>query len=156
MNARIQHFAIRATKLTAALVVALTVVACRSPERELLLPPTAPSSTVPVGSDFTLAPGESVVLGNQGSTLTFTGVVNESRCPTNALIQCVWAGSAAIGLRINDGGTSRTITLETFAPRNSTVVGRYHVQVLDVTPAPITLDSIPPASYRAILRISEP
>lgn len=156
MNARIQQHTIITTKFTAALLVALTVVACRSPERELLLPPTAPSSTVPVGSDFTLAPGESVVLGNQGPTLTFTGVVNESRCPTHATIQCVWAGSAVIGVRINDGGTSRVITLETIAPRNFTVVGRYHVQLLDVTPAPVTLDSIPPASYRAILRISEP
>lgn len=148
MRTRIQHLTL--------LTVASVLAACNSPARDVLTLPTAPTSTVPMGSDFMLAPGESVVVNNGGITLTFTRVVNESRCPTNATIQCVWGGSATVAMQVKNGGTNSDITLETVTARSSVTINNYFVQLLDVTPAPVTLDSIPPASYRAVLRISRP
>lgn len=143
-------------RITALLMTASALAVCNSPARDVLTLPTAPTSTVPIGSDFTLAPGESVVVNNGGFTLTFTGVVGDSRCPTNATIQCVWVGSATVAIHVDKGGTNSDITLESVDARRSVSINNYLVQLIDVTPAPVTLDSIPSASYRAILRISRP
>lgn len=144
----------QACRFSLVLVATLLASSCGSPGRDVLTLPTAPTSTVPIGSDFTLAPGESVVVNSGALTLTFVRVTNESRCPTQALIQCVWAGSAVIGMRSVAGSTTGDMTLETVANKNEKLIGNYLVQLVDVTPAPRTLDSIPAATYRAVLRVS--
>lgn len=100
----------------------LLTTACASPARDVLSLPTAPTSTVPMGSDFTLAPGESVVMSSSG----------------------------------RNGTNTRDFALETYAPRSQTTQDGLVVKLLGVTPAPRMSDSIPPASYRATLRISRP
>lgn len=130
------------------------LAACHSPERDVLMLPTAPTSTVPMGSDFTLAPGESVVFRNSGMTFTFTRVVSDSRCPT--AVTCVWAGSAIIAMRVVNNGTNSDFTLETVGARRSVVVNNYLVHLTDVTPYPDASGATPPASFRAILQISRP
>lgn len=134
----------------------LLAAACASPARDVLSFPTAPTSTVPMGSDFTLAPGESVVVSSSGLIISFVRVSNESRCPTEALIQCVWEGSATVAMTARNGSGTRDFALETYAPRSQATLDGLVVKLLGVTPAPRTLDSIPPASYRATLRISRP
>ncbi|MEQ1691824.1 MAG: hypothetical protein ABMA00_11085 [Gemmatimonas sp.] len=136
------------------LAVLLAVSACNSPARDVLNIPTAPASTVPMGTDFTLAPGESVVVNSDDLTLTFVGVTSESRCPTNALIQCIWAGSARISLRATSAAGTRDVGLETMATKDVETIDRFVVRLVAVTPAPITTDPIPAASYRATLRMS--
>ena len=135
------------------LVVLLAASACTSPARDLLTLPTAPASTVPMGTDFTLAPGESVLVNSGALTLTFVGVTSESRCPTSALIQCVWAGSARIALRATSSAGSRDISLETVANKDTDTIDHFVVQLVGVTPAPLTSDPIPAAAYRATLRV---
>jgi hypothetical protein len=134
----------------------LLLAACSSPARDVLSLPTAPTSTVPMGSDFTLAPGESVVVNASGLTITFLRVSSESRCPTDALILCAWEGSATAAMTARNGAGVREFALETYAPRSQATLDGLVVKLLGVTPAPRTLDSIPPASYRATLRISRP
>ena len=139
--------------LAAIVMGMLAVTACNSPARDVLTLPTAPTSTVPMGTDFTLAPGESVVVNSGEMTLTFVGLTSESRCPINALISCVWEGSATINVRARTESRTREFPLETVRTRDTETVDRYVVQLVAVTPAPLTLDPIPPASYRATLRM---
>src|SRR6188472_4161830 len=76
------------------LAVTLSVAACNSPARDVLTIPSAQNSTVPLGTDFTLAPGDSAGIHGESRQLTFVKLTGDSRCPTN--VQCVWAGSAVI------------------------------------------------------------
>ena len=138
----------------AALAVWLAIPACGSPARDVLTFPSAPASTVPLGTDFTLAPGESVVVNSGALTLTFVGVTNESRCPTNALIQCVWAGSARTALRASSSAGTRELALETLATKDTVTVEQFVVTLVAVTPAPVTTDPIPAAAYRGVFRLS--
>ena len=52
--------------------------------------PSTPAD-VPLGSEFTLAPGETALVGDDGLLVTFESVTEDSRCPMDAI--CVWAGS---------------------------------------------------------------
>ena len=126
---------------------------CGSPARDVLTLPTAPASTVPMGSNFTLAPGESVVVNSGALTLSFVSVTNDSRCPTNALIQCVWAGSARIALRATTVAGTRDVALETVANKETAIVDGFVVQLVGVSPVPLTIDPIPAGAYRATLRM---
>ena len=138
----------------AILLSAMLAAACSSPARDVLTLPSAPNSTVPLGTDFTLAPGESVAVNQESLQLTFVRLTGDSRCPTNALIQCVWAGSAVIAVRANLNGGTRDFPLETYATRDTATVDGFLVRLVGVTPVPLTTDSIPPASYRATMRIT--
>ena len=129
----------------------LALTACAVPTREALDLPTAPTNTVPVGTDFTLAPGESATAGN-ALTVGFIGITNDSRCPTN--VQCVWAGSARAGLRVRDGAASRDLHLETLATKDTATVGVYLIRLVEVNPAPVTTDPIPASAYRITLRVT--
>ena len=136
------------------LTAVLSIAACNSPARDVLTLPSAPNSTVPLGTDFTLAPGESAAIDGQSMQLTFVKLTGDSRCPTNALIQCVWAGSAVIAVRTTSSAATRDLPLETLVARDTATVDGFLVRLVSVTPAPLTTDPVPPASYRATMRIT--
>lgn len=136
------------------LAATVALAACDSPVRDGLTFPSAPNSTVPLGTDFTLAPGESVVVNQDALQLTFVRVTGDSRCPVNALIQCVWAGSAVIALRVVSNAGTRELPLETQAGRDTVTIDSFLVRLVAVTPEPLTTDPIPPASYRTTMRIT--
>ena len=128
--------------------------ACGSPTRDVLTLPNAPTSTVALGTDFTLAPGESVLVDGAGTALTFVGVTGDSRCPSSELLQCVWAGSVQLAMRATTAAGVRVLPLETVAHRDTASVGEHLVTLRSVAPARLMFDSIPPASYRATLQIT--
>mgnify|MGYP000346385682 CR=1 FL=1 len=138
---------------TAALGVSFLLAACSGAERGTVAPLSAPTVTANLGTEVTLAPGESVLISSSGLQLTFNGVTTDSRCPTNALIQCIWAGSAQIALRVASSSGQRDLHIETAVPRDTVTVDRYLVRLVRVAPAPVTTERIPAASYRATLRI---
>ena len=139
--------------LTGSLTALLMLSACGAPARDVLTVPTAPTTTVPLGTDFTLAPGDAAVVNGSTLSITFVGVTSESRCPTNALIQCVWAGSARIALRATTSSGTRDIALETMASKDVETIEQFVVHLVAVTPGPVTTDPIPAGAYRATLRI---
>ena len=128
--------------------------ACSQSDSGSLTVPTTQPTTVPIGSDVTLAPGQAVIVNPDALQVTFVGVTSESRCPTNALIQCVWAGSAKIALNVASAAARRDVSIETQALHDTVTVDRYLVQLVSVMPAPVTLDPIPPSTYRATVRIT--
>jgi hypothetical protein len=135
------------------ILTAVAIAACASPARDVLLLPTEPPSTVSLGSDFTLAPGESVVINHGAAVVTFARVTSDSRCPTDALVQCVWAGSVQLALRVTVGSATQDVAIETQATRDTAEVGGFVMQLMAVTPERRTLDSIPVGQYRGMFRV---
>lgn len=54
---------------------------------------------VKLGEEFTLALGESVGIDQQGVSVGFKEVVEDSRCPMNA--RCIWEGNARIAIQVS-------------------------------------------------------
>jgi hypothetical protein len=112
---------------------------------------TAPfeaTGNVPLGSEFTLKPGESAFMQSTDLQVGFQGVVNDSRCPGDAT--CIQAGDAVVALQV---GTAQVTLRSNTAPEQ--VVGIYRVRVTRVEPYPFASQPpIAPADYRATLVVN--
>lgn len=124
------------------LVVALAAAGCGDS-------PTAPS--VVLGQDVRLAPGERVEVAGS-FTLEFEGVVNDSRCPADAL--CVTGGDATVRLLARrPNGVTNPVDLHTgdMAPVQ---YATYTVSLIELSPYPFSARPIAPEDYRVTIRIS--
>ncbi len=105
-----------------------------------------PPPVVAAGVDFVLKVGEKARVGNRGPLVSFTGVPEDSRCPTDAA--CIRAGEAVVVLGI--AGTIVRVTVPREGSATATVAG-YNVTVSNVSPLPSLTRSIDPRQYRATL-----
>ena len=94
---------------------------------------------------FTLKVGERARVDGANLYLRFLDVESDSRCPSNALILCVWEGDAAVEIEIGPlSGAAAVDTLHTTLEPKSVPVGdgvlvlkRLDPYPEDVTPIPI-------------------
>ncbi len=100
-----------------------------------------------------LKPGHSVELTDQGYRITFKSVPEDSRCPTG--VQCVWAGDAAVHLKIT-GVEARDCTLHTTLDPRSIVLKRVSIALKRVSPYPSRESRIDPSDYCVKLDLAEP
>ncbi len=100
-----------------------------------------------------LKPGQSVHLPDQGYRITFLSVPADSRCPAEA--RCVWAGDAAIQLKIS-GSEARDCTLHTTLNPKSIALERVDIALMKVAPYPSLSSPINPWEYRVRLALTEP
>lgn len=109
---------------------------------------------VPVGQEFTLAVAESAVLRGPDVTVTFVGVPEDSRCPSDVI--CVWAGNGKVELRIErSGGAATVVALNTTVePREASLDG-YSLQLVALEPSPVSTRRIGRDEYRARLRVGQ-
>jgi hypothetical protein len=100
----------------------------------------ASAAEVPFDEPVTVQFGESIVVGTEGTTITFVDVA-DSRCPRNAI--CVWQGE--VHVRVGVGGANFDVKV----PGTIHAAG-YAIEVREVTPYP---DDPPPpkSSYRATM-----
>ena len=121
-------------------------------------PPANPAPRATLGKPVTLAIGQSVMLNDALVTIAFTGVSEDSRCPTK--VNCVWTGRATVDLRVQaNGEPAQNIALSTIhSPEktNVTTVGGYRIEMTDVQPYPETPDNpISPDRYRVTLVVTQ-
>ena len=108
--------------------------------------------TVPLGEEFTLAPGETAAIRGAGLAVQFTGVAADSRCPADAI--CVRLGEAIVQIRIREAGTSSDYELWTDNPQRGFVVHRnVRVQLRQLQPYPFSSRPTAPGDYRATLAV---
>ncbi|MGH7724021.1 MAG: hypothetical protein ACREOU_01195 [Candidatus Eiseniibacteriota bacterium] len=121
------------------------------------------------GVDQTLAldAGQTARLDDQ-ALITFVNVVNESRCPKNAM--CPWAGTATVRLKLRprDDQPADDPWLELLAVLNGGVsrddtaglipveTAGYVVTLLELRPEPVAGVSVLESSYRAVVRVKKP
>jgi len=120
----------------------------------LLLTATAAcdSSTpadVTLGAEFTLAPGQSAVAGDDGLRVTFVSVTEDSRCPKDAL--CVWAGRVVVEVAAGSAGEKRSLE-----PDDTVSVEGYRLMLVRVEPYPASDAPIGPSQYRATFVVDRP
>lgn len=119
--------------LLAALPLAAAVTACDSP--------VAPGD-VSLGVEFTLAPGQSALAGDDGLPVTFASVTEDSRCPKDAV--CVWAGQVVVDVAAGSSGEHHALK-----PGETAGVGGFRVTLVKVEPYPSSQSTIEPSAYRA-------
>ena len=111
--------------------------------------PAAPTAEVPLGSEFSLKPGESALVVSTDLVVTFLQVVNDSRCPADAV--CVQAGDAVVALSVGKAGVELR---SNSAPEAA--VGSYVLRLERVEPYVYSSRPIEPKDYRAILKLTRP
>lgn len=125
-----------------ALLLTVTLAACQSTSAPA---PHAAS----LNQEIQLAPGEQAAYSQQGLSVEFVRVVDDSRCPSD--VTCVWAGEIKVQLstRIK---AAEAVQHEITAGQPATV-GDFRLIVVQVQPEPISTRPISPEEYRVTLRV---
>ena len=111
-------------------------------------------NTARVGKEFALKVGQQLKLDGVDLKVKFTGVPQDSRCPTN--VNCVWAGNAEVALEWTYDKCTTPITLNTHgtaAASDEAKVGGFRVKLIKLEPYPHSEKKISPSDYIATLRV---
>ncbi len=129
-------------------IAALGALACTAPEEPV---------DVTLGVPFELHVGQTAIVQGTEIKVTFNEVLEDSRCPINAL--CVWAGNGRIALAvarnvdIQPGPPVYLVELNTLeGPKEREVIG-YRIELLGLSPEPLAGVPIPVGKYRAELKV---
>lgn len=131
------------------MMLAVVLAACSSSTA----PEGSPVAALAGGSvELTLRPGQEAQAGGSVLRVLFVRVVEDSRCPIDAI--CVWQGNAGVelGLTLGTGPTVPHVVNSTVEPRSATV-GAFTVTLLEVAPAPTSQGPIDPDSYAIKVRV---
>lgn len=144
---------------TAALLVLLLAACSDSSSPPAESPPA--DRRAALGANFTLAVGESARIDGTDLVVTFTRVVEDSRCPTG--VTCVRQGEVRIAVTVRGAGAPATLELE--VPPTQSVVGRadgaanekrvgeFLVHLESVDPSPTRAAATAQVALRATLRV---
>lgn len=161
---RIDSQSVRRWCLVAVVAAGVTLSGCRKfpVESEATSEANPDDLTIAVNTRFQLNQGEFVRLGDSGMNVHFENVLEDSRCPTDAI--CGQIGRAGIRLVVTEDG-SRDAEIVMYIPgeveipfeENGAVFfkGRYF-RLLGLDPYPFPGVEIPESSYRALMRIEQP
>ncbi|UYN90281.1 MAG: hypothetical protein KIT08_03350 [Anaerolineales bacterium] len=100
-----------------------------------------------------MKPGESLDDVQSGSVLTFAGIVQDSRCPADAI--CLTSGFVQAQFAIQEGNNTRVVVLTlgdmSAGDVNSTNVGEFTVTLVEVNPYPLASAPVDYADYSVVL-----
>jgi hypothetical protein len=123
-------------------VLALGVVGCDD---------SITGPTVPLNSDFELAPGQSAVVEDVSVSVRFNRVSGDSRCPADAV--CILGGDALVHITALSRQSSRDYELHTGDMRPVQHDG-VTIALVQLQPYPFSSQTIQPGDYRATLKVS--
>lgn len=109
-----------------------------------------------VGKEFQIKVGQQLKLEGADLQVKFTGVPQDSRCPTN--VNCVWAGNAEVSLEWVVDKCPTSITLNTHAASgkgDESKVGGFRVKLIKLEPYPHSEKKISPGDYAATLLVTK-
>ena len=110
-------------------------------------------STNPVspklGEQFDLKLGQQVTVQNEGLTIKFKTVDNDSRCSEGA--ECVWVGNARVTIVVSQ----TDITLNTNSGPKQATYSNYTLRLITLSPYPKLNQPINPQDYVAKLIVTK-
>jgi hypothetical protein len=110
---------------------------------------TPSGEKIPLGREFTLAVGQSAVVGDD-VRLTLKSVTDDSRCPVD--VTCVWEGDAKVSVEVITPSPRAQHELHTSAREGGEAKhGAYSVTLVRLEPAPRSTVTISSSDYRATL-----
>ncbi len=113
-----------------------------------------PSLAASPGIDqpFDLRVGDRAFVAEANAYVRFLEVTGDSRCPSHALILCVWEGDAELQLEVAFvEGSSRLESLHTRLDPKLADLGRVVLHLDELAPYPETTTRIPAGEYVATL-----
>jgi hypothetical protein len=114
------------------------------------------AACVPLGGSATLNPGESYTSGDGNVTVTVLQVLEDSRCPADAM--CIWQGNVKVLVEITVGTETQqaTLTLGELLDGDvtSVTIAGHTVELTQVEPYPLASQPTDPADYEVTLKIS--
>lgn len=126
-----------------------------------------PPLTAEKGSEFTLAPDQSITITDTDLTIKLIGITGDERCPSQ--IECAASGPVSISLSVQKGnGEPSNINLQTFTDNNGrapdfefegiedrVIYEGYLIRAAGVLPYPANLtETIRDSEYRVTLVVS--
>jgi len=124
--------------MTKLIVLATLLVACGQD-----------TTGIRMGDNVDVKHGSSLILPGDTTTVRFTDVTADSRCPTGA--QCVWAGEATVLLTVG-GAQQVPLTLGTDASKATAIVRMVQVTLVALKPYPSVNAPVSKGDYVATLR----
>ncbi len=102
-----------------------------------------------------LGVGEGVQTTDGNLGIRFVEVTDDSRCATDVV--CVWAGNGQVAIRlepVNGSPVDEELnTNQAVGPREILFSG-YTLELVSLSPLPLSTSQIPPGDYEVILRIT--
>jgi hypothetical protein len=119
-----------------------------------LIPASAGPTRASVDKEFSLGIGQSVSIDGEKLIVKFKAVLEDSRCPINAL--CAWAGNGKVEFEVLDiDGQNKTIILNTEdEPRLVSLKG-HKLKLVSLNPPRIDGVSISPGDYLVALSVEK-
>ena len=106
-------------------------------------------------SEFILQINQSAEIKSEDITVTFLNVTSDSRCPSD--VTCIWQGQAEIELDVQKGEEESSVSLSIggdSSPEES-IFNSYLIQLVDLSPYPISTKNIQPEDYTATIKITK-
>jgi hypothetical protein len=145
---------LKLTRIAIGLALLSPIAACSSSPTESAMDPDPEAATVvaEVGRTFELRPGQTARIGTTGLVVGFRGVASDSRCPTD--VTCVWAGDAALRIRLAmRGGDWTPFDLHTTLDPRTAAWGGFTLSVVGLSPDPQSGQQIQGDRYTVTLRV---
>lgn len=121
----------------------------------VLLAACASAATALPAGEHVLALGQSVASADGSVTITFVEILEDSRCPADAM--CVWQGNVKVLIEVSQGTEAQQFTLTLGelleGDVNSITVGDSTVTLTQVDPYPLASQPADPADYRITINI---
>jgi hypothetical protein len=103
-----------------------------------------------LGEPFVLEVGERALIAEADLDVRFLEVSADSRCPSHALILCVWQGDAAVVVETSPQfADAEHHTLHTTLDPKAVDLGTVTLQLVQLDPYPEDVGPIPIEDYRA-------
>ncbi len=137
------------------IVFGFLVITLVSLEQESFAQSIDSSREVKIGSEFELSINHSAEIKSEDITVTFFNVTSDSRCPSD--VTCIWQGQAGIEFGVQKGGVESTVSLSIGGdsiPEES-IFDAYLIQLVDLSPYPISTKIIQPEDYTATIKITK-
>ncbi len=106
-----------------------------------------------LGEEFELAVHQTAQISAENISVTFQGVLEDSRCPVD--VTCIWAGLAKVSLQVSVSGQERELSLSTSPPENSAVFENYTFWLISVRPVPRSDQNIHSSAYFVTVRVDQ-
>jgi hypothetical protein len=106
-------------------------------------------------SEFALQVNQNAEIKSEDITVTFLNVTSDSRCPSD--VTCIWQGQAGIEIGVQKGEVESTVSLSIggdSSPEES-IFDAYLIQLVDLSPYPISTKIIQPEDYTATIKITK-
>jgi hypothetical protein len=114
----------------------------------------ADSGKMPINKEFSLGIGQTASIEGEGPVIKFKAVLEDSRCPVNAV--CVWAGNGKVKFEVIDiDGQNKTVILNTEEEPRATILRKHKLELISLSPPRIDGASISPGDYAVTLRVEK-